>query len=115
MHEDSERNLFTVTIRVKVKGDELLRGLIQREPERISADGSSIVAGAIRREQMKIESASALTELLSSFPVGDYVRVSALNEGSFDIKTDTLKLNLNRNKILVLSNLLLLYLQALKL
>ena len=35
VHEDSERNLFTVTIRVKVKGDELLRGLIQRKPERI--------------------------------------------------------------------------------
>ena len=94
-HEDKERKIFTVTIRVKVRGDELLRGLIQREPEKLSADGSSIVAGAMRREQMKTESVSALTELLSSFPVGDYVKVSTSDAGNFDIKTDTLNMNLN--------------------
>ena len=93
-HEDKENNIFTVTIRVSITGDELLRGLTEREPETHLTDGSSIVAGAMRREQMKHESAAALTELLSSFPVGDYVRVSAVDAGNFDIKNETLNMNL---------------------
>ena len=93
-HEDKENNIFTVTVRVSITGDELLRGLTEREPEKYLTDGSSIVAGAMRREQMKHESAAALTELLSSFPVGDYVRVSAVDAGNFDIKNETLNMNL---------------------
>ena len=93
-HEDKENHIFTVTLRVSVKGDELLRGLTEREPEKYLTDGSSLVADAMRREQMKRESAAALTELLSAFPVGDYVRVSAVEAGNFDIKNETLNLNL---------------------
>lgn len=95
VHEDKESNMFTVTLRVSIRGDELLRGLIHTESEKISADVSGLIAGALRHEQMKNETVSALTELLNSIPLGDYVRVKRSNAGHFDIKTGTLNLNLS--------------------
>ena len=92
--EDS-RHIFTVTLRVRVSGKELLTGLLQRGPEKSPLDGLSMVASAMAREQWKKDTSDALAEVFGNFPVNDYVRVSAQTIGDFDIKSAKLKLRIN--------------------
>ena len=94
-HEDEKRHIFSVTLRVRVSGAELLNGLMQRSPEKSSVDGASLVGEAIAREQWKKETADALTELLYAFPIADYVRVKVENIGDFDMPNETLRLKVN--------------------
>ena len=94
-NEDEKRHIFSVTLRVRVSGSELLNGLLQKAPEKSSVDGASLVVDAISREQWKKEVSDALIELLYAFPIADYVRVKAVNKGDFDIKNEELKLNVN--------------------
>lgn len=93
--EDEKRHIFSVTLRVRVSGAELLNGLLRKGPERSDIDGASLVGKAIAYEQRKKETANALIELMTAFPVADYVRVKAVNAGNFDIKKQELKLNVN--------------------
>ena len=93
--EDEKRHIFSVTLRVRVSGAELLNGLLQKGPEKTQIDGASLVGEAIAREQWKQEVSEALIELLAAFPIADYVRVKADAVGGFDIKNQELKLNVN--------------------
>ena len=92
----SVSGVFTVTLRVKVSGSELLNGLLQRGNQETSPlDGASMVASAMSREQWKKETGDALAEVFGNFPVNDYVRVSAQTVGDFDLRSSELRLRIH--------------------
>ena len=94
-HEDEKRHIFSVGLRVKVSGAELLNGLMQSGPERSSLDGATIVSSAIAEEKRKRDTADALTELFCAFPIADYVRVKVTSSGKFDTVNEELNLGIN--------------------
>ncbi|MBR0257008.1 MAG: hypothetical protein IJQ58_04655 [Synergistaceae bacterium] len=94
-HEDKKRHIFSVGLRVKISGAELLNGLMQSGPEKSSIDGAAIVSSAIAEEKRRRDTADALTELFCAFPVADYVRVKVTSSGKFDRVNEELKLGVN--------------------
>ena len=92
---ENARHVFTVTLRLKVSRRELLNGLFQRGPEKSSLDGLSIAASAMAREQWKKETGDVLAEVFGTFPVNDYVRVSAKTAGDFDLRSSRLRVKIN--------------------
>ena len=92
---EDNRHIFSVTMRMNVSGSELLNGLMQKGAEKSSLDGLSMVASAMAREQWKNEVSGALAEVFGTFPVSDYLRVTAEPVGEFDIKSSELRLKLS--------------------
>ena len=92
--EDDRTHIFSVALRVKVSGAELLNGLLHKPPEISRIDGASLVADAISRLNWQQEVASSSIELFNAFNLGDYVRVIAENDGGFDVKNERMNFNI---------------------
>ena len=92
-HEDTKRHIFTVRLRLKISGSELLKGLLIKNPQKSSIDGASLVADAMSRQQWENETSAALIELLYNFPIADYISVETSPAGGFDLKNNELQIN----------------------
>ena len=60
-------------IKAWIRRENLLNGLLQKNPDSSPFDGAGLFAGALTREQQIKEAAEILIEFLSSFPYENYV------------------------------------------
>ena len=94
-HEDADRHTFTVTLRIDIQGSELLQGLSAGHKYNSYIDGAFLVADAISKQKWEQETSQALTELFTSFSADEYIITNTSANAPFDMKNNTLKLNLD--------------------
>lgn len=89
-----EKGRHFLSIRAWVRRENLLAGLLQRDPNRSVLDGVSLVTRATTREQQIREAGDILIDVFGSLPLSNFVRCSA--EGiSFQSSSEKLKVNVH--------------------
>lgn len=73
LSHSEENGKHRVTLKVKIRGD-LLRGLLREDFSEAAVDGLSLVSRAQRREQWEKEVGDTLLEVISTFPVSQYIK-----------------------------------------
>lgn len=85
-----EKGRHTVFIRAWIRKENLLAGLLQKDPNRSVLDGVSLVTRAVTREQQVQEAGDILIDVFRSMPLSNFVRCStegtAFQSGSGKLK-----------------------------
>lgn len=90
-----ENGKYTVTLRVKIRGKELLNGLLGSDTRKTAFDGISIAARAMALERWEKDVGNALIEIIGTFPYSDYVIIEALpRENTFNSRNESLKMDI---------------------
>ncbi|CAM1378384.1 hypothetical protein [Fretibacterium fastidiosum] len=89
-----EKGRHTVSIRAWIRKENLLAGLLQKDPSRSVLDGVSLVTRAATREQQVQEAGDILVDVFRSMPLSNFIRCST--EGtSFQSGSEKLKLGIH--------------------
>ncbi|MDR2176336.1 MAG: hypothetical protein LBO82_10440 [Synergistaceae bacterium] len=83
---------WRVKIKAWIRGENLLAGLLQKDPDKSVLDGSGLFTRAMSREQQAAEAAEMLIETLNSVPYEKYVHAAVAAE-KFDTAQGTLALD----------------------
>ena len=85
-----EKGRHTVSIRAWIRKENLLAGLLQKDPNRSVLDGVSLVTRAVTREQQVQEAGDILIDVFRLMPLSNFVRCStegtAFQSGSGKLK-----------------------------
>ncbi|HOO65215.1 MAG TPA: hypothetical protein PK364_15020, partial [Synergistaceae bacterium] len=76
LREEKSEGLFTIVLRAWIRKDTLLRGLLSDRPGEYSLDGKSLYASAFSREKQIREAKEILSEWITSFAYGNYLKAS---------------------------------------
>lgn len=85
-----EQGRHTVSIRAWIRKENLLAGLLQKDPNRSVLDGVSLVTRAATREQQIQEAGELLIDIFRSIPLSHFVRCS-VEAGAFKAGAGKLK------------------------
>jgi hypothetical protein len=90
--ERQEGARWRVKIKAWIRKENLLAGLLQKDPDKSVLDGSGLITRASSREQQITEAAEMLVETLSSIPYENYVHTAVgaedLNSGKGELTLD---------------------------
>ena len=76
LREEERKGLFTIALRAWIRRDTLLGGLLSDRPGEYSLDGKSLYASAFSREKQIREAREILSEWITSFAYGNYLKAS---------------------------------------
>ncbi|GHV47913.1 hypothetical protein FACS1894204_11760 [Synergistales bacterium] len=81
LEEKQDRNRWRVTIKAWVRRENLLKGLLQKDPDKSVIDGAGLLTAALTNEQRVKEAAEILTDILTSLSYENYVHAAVGAEG----------------------------------
>ncbi|MDR2180767.1 MAG: hypothetical protein LBP21_10695 [Synergistaceae bacterium] len=90
--EQKDGARWRVKIKAWIRRENLLAGLLQKDPDKSVLDGSALFTRAMSREQQVAEAAEMLIETFDSIPYENYVHVAVGAEG-FDTSQGSLTMD----------------------
>ena len=79
--ERNEGRLWRVKVKAWIRRENLLSGLLEKNPDKSPFDGAGLYTRALTRRQQITEAAEMLVEVFSSFPYENYVHTAVGAEG----------------------------------